>query len=113
GFSRYTLGGCGEGFPHWALSKSITPSTPLNTKDCSGWGLKLFTDGDMKKCFDDFYADTDQVRSRFITMLSLVSTRLADHPAVIGYDILNEPVGDEKTQLAPLYEDGEKALRAR
>lgn len=31
--------------------------------------------------------------------------RFADNPAILGYDMLNEPFGDEVKQISPLYED--------
>jgi endoglycosylceramidase len=41
-----------------------------------------------------------------------VVTALAGEPMVIGYDVINEPGGDERTQIGPLHEDAARAIRA-
>jgi endoglycosylceramidase len=111
-FSRFTTDGCGEGMPAWAVSSAVKSVTPNNGQDCAGWGLKMILNGDMHRCWDDFYADTDGVRSRYLTLLELLAQRLAPHPAVIGYDMLNEPWGDEVKQVGPLFEDAARIIRA-
>lgn len=45
------------------------------------------------------------------TDVLLSAETFADNPAVIGYDILNEPYGDEVTEIGPLYEDTAKRIR--
>jgi len=112
GFSRASIGGCGEGFPLWALPPTVTPQTPDNGPNCANWGSRLLGDPDLTKTWDAFYADTHGARSRYLAMVGRVAAALAGRDNVVGYDMLNEPEGDERTQLAPLYEDAAKAIRA-
>ena len=37
--------------------------------------------------------------------------KFVDNPAILGYDMLNEPFGDEKLQISPLYEDVAARIR--
>ena len=37
-FSRASIGGCGEGFPQWAVPPTVTPAAPDNGADCANWG---------------------------------------------------------------------------
>ncbi len=111
-FARTALGGCGEGFPAWTLPPTVTPAAPDNGPTCSNWGTRMVFDGDQKKIWDSFYADTTGARTRYLAMLGRVAGRFAGDSAVVGYDMLNEPGGDEPTQIGPLYEDAAKALRS-
>jgi endoglycosylceramidase len=111
-FSRFSTDGCGEGMPRWAVTPDVMLHEPDNGPDCAGWGLKFILDGDTHKTWDAFYADTHGVRTRYLALMDVVSERLGSHPAVIGYDIINEPWGDEVTQIAPLQADAERLIRA-
>jgi endoglycosylceramidase len=110
-FSRFTNGGCGEGFPAWALPPDLTPLTPDNGPRCKLWGLRAAFAPHAKRAWEAFYAGEGLARERFLVMVERVARRMAQHPAVIGYDLLNEPWGDEVEQLAPLYEDEARVLR--
>jgi endoglycosylceramidase len=112
-FSRFTTDGCGEGMPRWAVSSAVPLEQPDNGKDCASWGIKMILDGDTHRCWDDFYADTGGVRTRYLALLDLLGQRLSRHASVVGYDMLNEPWGDEVEQIGPLYEDAARVLRAQ
>lgn len=68
-------------------------------------------------CVDQFYQDAD-LRSRFVAAWEHVAERLHAAPAVIGFDVLNEPVWGsyslsdfERELLMPLYGDVVAAVR--
>jgi len=111
-FSRASIGGCGEGFPLWAVPSTVTAIAPDNGPSCANWGQRLLADVDLPKTWDAFYADTNGARTRYLAMLGRVAGALAGRDNVVGFDMLNEPEGDERTQLGPLYEDAAKAIRA-
>jgi endoglycosylceramidase len=110
-FSRFSIDGCGEGFPVWALPPEVAPDTPDNGPACANWGIKMQTDADMKTAWTAFHADTYGVKTRYLAMLGSVSSRLSSEPGVIGYDIMNEPWGDEASEIGPFYEDAAAAIR--
>jgi endoglycosylceramidase len=112
GFSRFSVSGCGEGFPKWALPPTVPPVTPDNGPACQDWGTLMMSDTTLKTTWDAFYADSNGARTRYLAMIGSVAQALASESAVIGYDLLNEPGGDEVTQIAPLYELAAQAIRA-
>ncbi|HEY2748110.1 MAG TPA: cellulase family glycosylhydrolase [Polyangia bacterium] len=112
GYSRASIGGCGEGFPLWSLPPTVTPAVPDNGADCANWGSRVLGDADLPTTWDAFYADTYDARTRYLAMIARVAAALAGRDNVVGFDMLNEPEGDERTQLAPLYEDAAAAIRA-
>jgi endoglycosylceramidase len=106
----------GEGFgfdgaPRWACDASrytaFMPQTP--------WYLNTL-DPNVEACVDDFYT---QKKDRFVAAWRHVAERLGKSPAVIGFDVLNEPewgtysIFDfEQDRLTPLYRDVVHAVRA-
>jgi endoglycosylceramidase len=111
-YARFALDGCGEGFPAWALPPDVPPATPDNSAACADWGARMISDPTLEKIWRDFYADTHGARGRFLQMIGRVAARFTGHPAVIGYDLLNEPGGDEVTGVAPFHAAAAAAIRA-
>jgi endoglycosylceramidase len=112
GFSRFSIGGCGSGFPAWASPPGVHVSTPDNSEaHCANWGERMFTDWDMHGSFGAFYRNDGGVRDSFIEMVSRVASAFASVEGVIGYDLLNEPWGWD-SELAPFYEAEGRAIRA-
>lgn len=112
-YSRYALGGCGEGAPHWALDPAIAKAEPDNGPKCKTWGVSLVTDEENHALFTSFYADVNGVRTAYLAMVTEVAKALATEPGVIGYDLMNEPWSDaEGTELAAFHADGFAAIRS-
>ncbi|MBC8067719.1 MAG: cellulase family glycosylhydrolase, partial [Deltaproteobacteria bacterium] len=78
---------CGDGFPPWTIPGE--PGPPLH--NCSNWGLKYLTDGDVRAAFDRFWADEDDIQAKFFAMWDQMIDRIGDHPGVLGLEIVNEP----------------------
>jgi endoglycosylceramidase len=112
GFSRFSARGCGAGFPAWAVSPRARVETPDNGCDCRNWVARQVTDPGFFRSTHDFYADVRGVRTRFLAMLGRATSAFASCPAVVGYDLLNEPWGHESAELDPLHEDEAAAIRA-
>jgi endoglycosylceramidase len=112
GYSRYALGGCGDGAPLWALTPRLAPAVPDNGADCRNWGLTAMLSPQNYEAFARFFDNDNDAYRHFIGMAGRVAARMASHRNVIGYDLLNEPWADA-TALARFYRDAGAAIRAR
>jgi endoglycosylceramidase len=110
----YGEGFGGDGAPRWTCDEAryaaFVPAEP--------WFLGNL-DRNLVACVDAFWNDRD-LRSHFVGAWTFVAERVHDHPAVLGFDVLNEPYwgsrsmfGWESEALQPLYEEVVPAVRAR
>ncbi len=104
-FSRFAVRGCGEGFPKWALPPFQKPAQPDNGANCKAWPTLAFLDIGMHIAWHHFYQNTYGVRDRYLLMLQHLAQALADAPNLVGFDLMNEPWGLEKSELPALYHD--------
>jgi endoglycosylceramidase len=107
----------GEGFgfdgaPRWTCDEAryaaFVPMTP--------WYLST-VDPNVQSCFDELYTLPER-KQHFVDAWRHVAARLAAQPAVIGFDVLNEPSWGsypvfqfEPDRLAPFYEEVVAAVR--
>jgi endoglycosylceramidase len=111
-YSRWNIKGCGEGFPLWAVPQDLIKIyNPDNAKKCKGWGFKTVLDADLKKTWNAFFNNHNDVKIRFLDLWDFLSNHFKNKENLIGYDILNEPGGTEKSQLGPLYEETANVIR--
>lgn len=111
-YSRFSLGGCGEGFPSWSVVSSVALQTPRNDAGCSGWGASMLFDGSHHATWSAFHKDTEGARTRYVAMARAVADRMSRHANVVGYELMNEPWGND-TELHALYEAVGAAIRER
>ena len=85
-----------DGAPLWAISP---PPEELLEGPLEDLGDRRMSP-QVLRAFSTFYADEEgdgpRLRARFAEMAAAVAERFADHPAVIGYDIFNEPVASDR-----------------
>ncbi|MGA4843923.1 cellulase family glycosylhydrolase [Streptomyces sp. G45] len=110
-----------RGIPRWATRTDGLPFTPHP----DDWFAEYFEPA-VQRAFTHLYEDRD-LRAAQARMWRLLAGRFGHHPAVLGYDLINEPMGEprpgedlptaarriEATQLTPLYNRLADAIRTR
>ena len=79
---------CCDGAPEWAIEDDGLPFEQHPT-----WSFNYFAPA-VRAAFDNFFeyeGDHPYLQDHFANAWATVVARFKDHPAVIGYDILNEP----------------------
>ncbi|MDQ0845017.1 cellulase family glycosylhydrolase [Streptomyces sp. V1I6] len=109
-----------RGIPEWATRTDGLPFTPHP----DDWFAEYFEPA-VQRAFTHLYEDPD-LRSAQAGMWRVLADRFADHPAVLGYDLINEPMGEiregedlptaarriEAEQLTPMYNRLADAVRS-
>ncbi|MFF4217796.1 glycoside hydrolase family 5 protein [Streptomyces nondiastaticus] len=111
--------GSHRGIPAWATRTDGLPYRPHP----DDWFAEYFEPA-VQAAFQHLYEDDDLRRAQ-ARMWQVLAGRLADHPAVLGYDLINEPMGRmregesipdaarriEATQITPMYQRIAEAVR--
>ncbi|MBX3313557.1 MAG: cellulase family glycosylhydrolase [Actinobacteria bacterium] len=109
----------GAGIPDWATRDDGVPYTLHDV-----WLLN-YLEPAVQNAFEHLYEDAD-LRAQQIEAWTEVVQRFSDHPALLGYDLLNEPFGKirsgedllsaaarvEREQLTPMYQRLTDAISA-
>ncbi|MFF8384527.1 glycoside hydrolase family 5 protein [Streptomyces kanasensis] len=108
-----------RGIPEWATRTDGLPFTPHP----DDWFAEYFEPA-VQRAFTHLYEDEDLRRAQ-AAMWRVLAGRLGQHPAVLGYDLINEPMGElragedlptaarriERDHLTPLYNRLADAIR--
>ncbi|MFE3902361.1 cellulase family glycosylhydrolase [Streptomyces sp. NPDC059153] len=109
-----------RGIPAWATRTDGLPFTPHP----DDWFAEYFEPA-VQRAFTHLYEDSDLQRAQ-ARMWKVVADRYEHHPAVLGYDLINEPMGEieegedlataarriEAQQLTPMYNRLARAVRS-
>jgi hypothetical protein len=89
----------------------VPPKEPDNGEDCTSWNVQMIVDLETHRSWQAFHANEHGVRDRYLALLERLGTRFGQQPGLIGVDMLNEPWGDERGEIGPLYEQAARVLR--
>ncbi|MFG2835141.1 cellulase family glycosylhydrolase [Streptomyces zaomyceticus] len=109
-----------RGVPAWATRTDGLPFTPHP----DDWFSEYFEPA-VQRAFTHLYEDEDLRRAQ-ARMWRVLADRFEDHPAVLGYDLINEPMGElregedlataarriERDQITPMYNRVADAIRS-
>ena len=83
-----------EGAPLWAVCTSpLSSASPLPASTQSAWGTANFTDLRIPIALDHFWANdvSGNLQGEYIRAYTAVAAHYQGNPAVLGYDLFNEP----------------------
>ena len=80
----------GDGAPKWAV---VTDGIPFQLS--STWYLN-FASPAVQRAMDNFFNDKQALLTHFVDAWAHVAERVREHPALVGYDLLNEPFPGSK-----------------
>ncbi|MEI5103778.1 cellulase family glycosylhydrolase [Streptomyces sp. PmtG] len=110
-----------RGIPAWATRTDGLPFAPHP----DDWFAEYFEPA-VQRAFTHLYEDPD-LRAAQARAWRLLADRFGTHPALLGYDLINEPMGElragedlagaarriEATQITPMYRRLAKAIRTQ
>jgi len=96
-FSR-ALGG--DGAPEWAVLARGKPAVGRS------WFMDYAIAPAVRRSFAAFWRDDEGIRTEFLASVRETMLALRDVPAVIGYDLFNEPMADLATLATGRFEPG-------
>lgn len=107
----------GDGFPIWTLPSHLQGRP---RRDDPQWFLRYAADADVQYAYERFWHNADGIREAFGEMWETMAEEFGDHPAVAGFEIINEPGWGEATDieawkhevLLPFYEEIEDRIHA-
>ena len=76
----------GEGAPEWAVLDDGIPFTPA-----AGDFALNYASPAVGRAFTSFWTDRDGIRTEYVRAFTALAQRFAGRPAVLGYDLFNEP----------------------
>lgn len=109
-YSRFSINGCGEGFPRWTVTPEVALATPDNGAACASWGIQMLTNQALATTWSQFHSDKYGAKSAYLAMVEKVAGWLSLHDNVIGFELINEPWGTDE-ELFSLFEQVGKRIR--
>ena len=79
---------CGDGFPPWTVTDIFDGPA---RHDCADWFTRYLGDEQVAAAFDRFFEPEGELQAAFRAMWTEMANRFADHPGVLGFEIINEP----------------------
>lgn len=83
---------CGDGFPLWAVPAELAAAAPDPCPGFPTWGLAYFDpDSAANRAFHRLWTNEDGLRDDFVGFWRELAGRFAGHPAIAGFEVINEP----------------------
>jgi endoglycosylceramidase len=108
GFSKEL---CEDGAPLWAIRPPLDPSQLVGGPGPLGMAPDCHASTPALAAFANFFADVDMLQEKYAAMAAALARRFAGDTQVLGYEVMNEPIGDDRT-IAVFSQKIAAAIRA-
>ncbi len=108
GFSKEL---CEDGAPLWAIRPPLDPSQLVGGPGPLGMAPDCHASDAALAAFGNFLADVDMLQEKYAVMAAELARRFAGDTQVLGYEVMNEPVGDDRI-IADFNTKVAQAIRA-